>query len=190
MIRNEPMIPTVTRALGYRIVLLSALAASALPGCGKGGATAGAESAAGDEHPLVGSPAPDFDLPPENGKKAPSLSAAKGKVVLVDFWATWCAPCKASFPKWEALSRMHPDLVVIGVSEDDEKDGIDAFVKETGASFAIGWDGEKSVAQAYKPGTMPTAFLVDKNGLVRYVHSGFRAGDEKLIEAKVKSLLE
>jgi cytochrome c biogenesis protein CcmG/thiol:disulfide interchange protein DsbE len=164
-----------------------------LPGCSKGGASAGAESPSGEgeESGLVGGPAPDFELAAENGKKPASLSAAKGKVVLVDFWATWCAPCKASFPKWEALSKKYSgDLVVIGISEDDEKDGIDAFVKETGATFAIGWDGDKGVAGAYKPGTMPTAFLVDRNGLVRYVHSGFRAGDEKLIAAKVKSLLE
>jgi thiol-disulfide isomerase/thioredoxin len=167
-----------------------AVACSALPGCSKGGASAGAESASADEHSLVGSPAPDFELAAENGKKPASLAAAKGKVILVDFWATWCAPCKASFPKWEALSRKYDDLAVIGISEDDEKDDIGAFVKETGASFAIGWDGDKGVASAYKPGTMPTAFLIDKNGLVRYVHSGFRAGDEKLIDAKVKSLLE
>jgi thiol-disulfide isomerase/thioredoxin len=177
---------------GPRTALAAAIvvACSALPGCSKGGASAGAESASGDEHSLVGGPAPEFELAAENGKKPASLAAAKGKVVLVDFWATWCAPCKASFPKWEALSRKYDDLAVIGISEDDEKDGIDAFVKETGATFAIGWDGDKSVASTYKPGTMPTAFLIDKNGLVRYVHPGFRAGDEKILDAKVKSLLE
>jgi len=178
---------------GSRTAIAASLAVlcSLLAGCSKGGESAGAESPSSEEGGLVGSPAPDFDLPAENGKKPASLSAAKGKVVLVDFWATWCAPCKASFPKWEALSKKYSgDLVVIGISEDDEKDGIDAFVKETGATFAIGWDGDKGVAGAYKPGTMPTAFLVDRNGLVRYVHSGFRAGDEKLIAAKVKSLLE
>jgi peroxiredoxin len=173
-----------------RFTFVAALSAGAF-GCEKGGGSAGAASASGEEHSLVGSPAPDFDLKPENGKTPASLSAAKGKVVVVDFWATWCAPCKASFPKWQALSKkLGSDVVVIGISEDDEKDGIAAFAKETGATFPLGWDSDKSVASAYKPGTMPTTFLVDRNGLVRFVHSGFRAGDEDAIEQKIKSLLE
>ena len=167
-------------------MLLTGLSAAA---CDKEGA--GAESPGGEKNPLIGSPAPDFDLPAQAGGKRASLSSVRGKVVLVDFWATWCAPCKASFPKYEALAKSHGDAVaIIGISEDDEADGIADFAKETGVSFTLAWDRDKSVASTYHPGSMPTSFVVDGNGLVRFAHSGFRDGEEATIDKEIKSLLE
>jgi cytochrome c biogenesis protein CcmG/thiol:disulfide interchange protein DsbE len=169
---------------GIPAVLAAALVLAA---CDKG--PAGAASPAGDQHPLVGSPAPAFDLEAQSGGKRGSLAAAEGKVALVDFWATWCAPCKASFPKYEALARKYGDsVVVIGISEDDEADGIRDFAKETGATFTLAWDKDKSVASAYRPSSMPTSYIVDKNGLVRFVHTGFRNGDEIVLDRELKSL--
>lgn len=165
------------------------MAALSTSACDKGGA--GAASPDGDKHALLGSPAPEFDLPAQSGGKRASLADAKGKVVLVDFWATWCAPCKASFPKYQAIvSKYGGAVVLLGLSEDDEADGIGAFAKETGVTFPLAWDKDKSVASSYQPGSMPTSFLVDKNGLVRFVHAGFREGDEARVEAELKSLLE
>jgi peroxiredoxin len=80
-------------------------------------------------------------------------------------------------------------VVVFGISEDDEPDDIAGFVKETGVKFPVAWDAKKSVASGYQPETMPTLFIVDGNGLVRFVHLGFRDGDEADVEAKIKSLL-
>jgi peroxiredoxin len=157
-------------------------------GCDEGGK--GAATPSGN-HPLVGKPAPEFSLPAQSGAKRASLESEQGKVVLVDFWATWCGPCKASFPKYEALAKKYSDgVAVIGIAEDDESDGIKAFAAETGATFPLAWDAEKSVAASYRPESMPTSFIVDKNGLVRFVHSGFRDGEEKEIEAQLKSLIE
>lgn len=158
-----------------------------MTGCDKSGP--GAESA-GAKHPLIGSPAPDFELPAQHGDSVASPSAASGKVTIVDFWATWCEPCRMSFPKYEALrKKFGDDLVIIGVSEDDEPDGIAAFGEDTGVGFALVWDKDKSVASSYSPEAMPTSFIVDKNGLIRFVHEGFHPGDEASIEAQVKSLL-
>jgi peroxiredoxin len=157
-------------------------------GCDNG---QGAASPSGGSSPLVGNPAPSFDLPAQSGGKRVALSRASGKVAIVDFWATWCAPCRASFPKYEALSKKYPDdLVIMGISEDDDADGIADFAKETGATFALAWDTDKSVASSYHPDSMPTSYIIDKNGLVRFVHNGFHEGEELEIESQIKSLNE
>lgn len=140
------------------------------------------------EHPLEGAPAPDFDLPALTGGNA-SPSARAGRVVLLDFWATWCEPCRKSFPEYQALSAEYgAELAVVAVSEDDEAAGIDRFVQETGATFPIAWDGDKAVARRYQLRGMPTLFIIDKSGLIRFVHAGFRPGDEGQIRAAIDSL--
>jgi peroxiredoxin len=76
----------------------------------------------------------------------------------------------------------------VGVSQDDEAEGIAAFRSETGATFPIVWDDGKSVAKSYDPPSMPTAYVIDKNGIVRFVHVGYRPGDEATLEEEVRSL--
>jgi peroxiredoxin len=159
----------------------------ALGGCA--GAAGGAGSA-GTSHPLLGAPAPAFELGEVSGRGQQSLRAHAGKVVIVDFWATWCEPCKQSFPAYQKLlGELGPQLVVVGVSQDDDPKGIAAFLAETGAKFPIVWDDGKAVAKAYDPPTMPTAFVIDKNGIVRFVHVGYRPGDEAALEEEARSLL-
>ena len=165
-------------------VLLAAAAA-----CAPASNSSGSAALPTTSHPLRGEPAPDFSLSARKGGAA-SLSAYAGHVVLVDFWATWCEPCRLSFPQYQALARRHgSDVVVLGISEDDEDAGIDRFIEETGAGFPVAWDGDKSLAQRYRINSMPTLFIIDKNGLVRYVHQGFRPGDEGQIDAAIRSLM-
>jgi peroxiredoxin len=150
----------------------------------------GGANSAVDSHPLVGAPAPAFELAEVGGGKQ-SLAAHAGKVVLVDFWATWCQPCKQSFPAYQKLvERLNGEVVVLGVSQDDEAQGIPAFRSETGAKFPLLWDDGRAVAKSYDPPTMPTVFVVDKNGIVRFVHVGYHAGDEDKLEQEVRSLLQ
>jgi peroxiredoxin len=141
------------------------------------------------DHPLSGAPAPDFSLKARGGASA-SLGEHAGKVVLIDFWATWCEPCRSSFPEYQALLARYADrVVVLGISEDDEEQGIDRFAEETAVRFPLAWDSDKAVAQRYQITGMPTLFIIDQSGLVRFVHAGFRPGDQHQISAAIDSLL-
>lgn len=157
-----------------------------LLGCAGGG---GGASSPASSHALIGAPAPDFELPAVGGGEQ-SLAAHSGKIVVVDFWATWCEPCKESFPAYQRLVQtMGGKVVVLAISQDDDDDGIAAFVADTGAQFPVLWDESKSVAKSYDPPTMPTAFVIDESKIVRFVHAGYRAGDEAKLEEQVRSLL-
>ncbi len=159
-----------------------------LAGCGPQGS--GAATSASAEHALLGAQAPDFTLPAQSGGETASLSTAKGKVAIVDFWATWCEPCEESFPHYEALNKeFGDDLVILAESEDEEPDPIAAFAKKTGVTFPLAWDGDKTVAGLYDPPGMPTSYFLDRNGIVRHVEVSFKAGSEEAIRAKVQELI-
>ncbi|HEX4445891.1 MAG TPA: TlpA disulfide reductase family protein [Polyangiaceae bacterium] len=167
------------------------IAGVVLTGCG------GAQSvtdAPADKGGLIGNPAPEFKLEALNGaKETISLDRLRGQVVLVDFWGTFCDPCKKSFPKLQALGdRYRADgLKVVGISEDDEDDRgkIRPFAEAYGAKFALAWDGDKAVARRYGPETMPSSFLIDRRGVVRFVHVGFHDGEEVEIDREIRELL-
>ncbi len=143
---------------------------------------------------LVGHKAPDFSVKAvANGKGQLSLADLRGKVVLVDFWGTFCEPCKKSFPKLQDLYTKYSasGLTIVGISEDepDDKGSIPGFASSFGAKFTLGWDEDKAVAHAYKPQTMPSSFIIDRKGVVRYAHVGFHDGEEVEVEKEIKELL-
>jgi cytochrome c biogenesis protein CcmG/thiol:disulfide interchange protein DsbE len=164
----------------------------ALGACGGTGASSGdANSAADATHPLIGNPAPAFSLDSVNGKGKIAMAGLSGKVIIVDFWATWCDPCKKSFPKLQDLNVKYKasGLNIIGLSEDDERAGIKDFGTTYGAEFPLVWDGDKAVAGKWNPGSMPATFIVDRKGVVRFIHRGYHDGEEVEIEKEVKGLL-
>jgi peroxiredoxin len=180
--------------------ILAALAAAAALGLGcdaamGGGGTGGAPLASADgQSGLVGNPAPDFSVATvANAHGSVSLHQLRGKVVLVDFWGTFCGPCKSSFPKLQALSAKYAGsgLQVVGISEDEAEDKgkIPTFASTYGAKFAIAWDEDRSISQRYRPETMPSSFLIDRRGVVRFAHAGYRGGDEAELEKEVQELL-
>ena len=179
----------------FALTPLACLAsAAALAGCAETGGGAGADSPSSDKG-LVGNPAPDFSVARAVGSKGTiSLSNLAGDVVVIDFWGTFCEPCKKSFPKLQDLSAKYKEngLRVIAISEDEveDKDKIGPFAQTYGAKFAIGWDEDKSIARHYKPETMPSSFIVDRKGIVRFTHVGYHDGEEVSIEKELKELLD
>ena len=155
----------------------------------------GAASAAAGAHPLVGAAAPELSAELITGEGPSTLKDASGRVVIVDFWATYCAPCKKSFPKYQELAdQFGGDLAVIGVSVDDPEDitkeQIEEFAKTTGVKFAVVWDKARATAPKYTPPKMPTSFVIDKTGVVRHVHAGYESGEETRIQAEIEALLK
>ena len=146
---------------------------------------AACSSAAG---PSVGQPLPKLGslLP---GAKIPATS---GKVVLVDFWASWCVPCEASFACMNRLQSSYSakGLVIIGISVDEEKAGFDAFVAKQKPSFTVVHDSAHKAAESFSPPGMPTSYLVDRKGNIRYIHKGFKgASTEKDYTKEIEALL-
>ncbi|MFT3784298.1 MAG: TlpA disulfide reductase family protein [Nibricoccus sp.] len=137
----------------------------------------------------VGAPFPTLDTFSLEG----TLPDTSGRVVLVDFWATWCAPCKASFPAYSAMQKELADrgFTVVAVSVDKEAKEYAAFLKKFAPGFATVRDGaQKLVAAVNVPG-MPTCYLIDRKGVLREIHSGFHGdADAKELRAKILKLLE
>lgn len=173
--------------LPLRATLLAAalLGPAALTSCNTGGA-----AHAVSDHPLLGVAAPALEVPTPDGKGRVTLADHAGKIIVVDFWATWCEPCRKSFPAYQKLTEdFSGKVVVLGVSVDETPGDIHAFVKATGAKFPIGWDEAQTAARSYHPPKMPTSFIVDSSGIVRFIHAGFSAGDELGLREEVKSLM-
>ena len=136
-----------------------------------------------------GPKAPSFSL--DSVTTSGKVTIPAGKVTIVDFWATWCEPCKKSFPKLQELYVKYKSngLEIAAISVDDEKKGIAEFAKAHGpAKFPVGWDDGKKVAAAYKPESMPTTIIVDKEGNIAHTHKGYHDGEADEIEREIKAL--
>ena len=133
--------------------------------------------------------APVFNLPGDG--KSHDLSRLKGKVVYIDFWASWCVPCRKSFP-WmnEIRSRYGKDkLQIIAINLDADRSEAAKFLKKIPATFDIAYDPDGEVAARYGLQVMPSSYLVDKNGNLILAHKGFREGEATEIETKIQKLL-
>lgn len=138
----------------------------------------------------AGARMPEIGLKDLRGEKIDAASL-EGKVVIVDFLASWCGPCKQELPVLEALYKKYKGrgLVVVGVSVDQELSNLKTLLEQVPVSFSVVHDAEHKVAGRFKPPRMPSSYVVDRKGIVRHVHGGFREGDGKKLEAEVLSLL-
>lgn len=116
----------------------------------------------------------------------------KGKVVIVDFWASWCGPCKESFPAMNDLAKKYADrgVVVIAVNVDENRSDMDGFLKQNPASFTVLRDSAQKLVERTGVSTMPSSFVVDQAGKVRFTHSGFHGEKtRKQYVQEIESLL-
>jgi cytochrome c biogenesis protein CcmG/thiol:disulfide interchange protein DsbE len=115
----------------------------------------------------------------------------RGRVVYLDFWASWCAPCRKSFPWMDELQKKYGDLglTVIGVNLDRERDKAYTFLSKLKPGFKIAFNPDGSVAEKYQVKGMPSSYLIDRQGNIVYTHLGFEEKEAKVIEDQIKELL-
>lgn len=151
-------------------------------------ATAALARASGPVRP--GQPAPELRLPKADGTVV-SLAGNRGKVVLVDFWASWCGPCKASFPALDALYQELRDrgFEVIAVNVDERRTDANAFLADKPHTMSVVFDPKGTAPSAYGVTGMPTSFLIGRDGRVRFVHIGYTSKTVEAYRREIEQLL-
>lgn len=131
--------------------------------------------------------APDFRLP--GFKSEVKLSAYRGKVVYVDFWASWCGPCRKSFPWMNEIQKKYGNRVkIIAVNLDQDRAEADKFLKHNPPKFTIAFDAAGKAAEAYKVKAMPSSYLIDSKGRIVSSHAGFRSQDKQELEKLIAEM--
>ena len=180
----------LSAAAGLSMVLVVASACGGGKPSAKDPSSAGSSDGDNKAGPAeVGKNAPELSVQTVNGKGQVTLDSLQGKVAIVDFWATWCGPCKQSFPKLEELAKQNSGKVqVVGISVDDKSDGVADFAKSNGATFPIGWDDGHAIANRWKVDSMPTTYILDSSGKVRFIHAGYHDGEADAIAKELATL--
>ena len=139
---------------------------------------------------LEGQAAPDFALKSSTGENL-RLSEYRGDVVMINFWATWCGPCRQEMPLLDELYNRYQRVGfnLLGVNIDDDSGRAMRMVEELGVDFPVLFDARKEVSKLYEVEAMPVTVIVDRLGTVRYVHHGYKPGYEDKYLDQIRSLL-
>ena len=135
-------------------------------------------------------PAPDFTLASNQGKNI-KLSELSGQVVMINFWASWCGPCRQEMPLLDAMYKKYSPLgfTILGVNvEEDSKPG-KKLIRDLKVTFPILYDTSNKVSKMYNVLAMPTTVIVDRNGRIRYIHQGYAPGYEDKYAKQVSKLI-
>ncbi len=119
------------------------------------------------------------------------LAKYRGKVVYVDFWASWCGPCKLSFPFMQQLAMHYPasDLAIVTINVDRQRSAADAFLRQVRSNLPVIYDATGDLAQTWKVADIPTSLVFDREGAMRFRHQGFFPGKVREYEAHVAQLV-
>jgi peroxiredoxin len=135
--------------------------------------------------------APDFTLRTMNGPNL-RLAEQRGRVVMVNFWATWCGPCRQEMPQLDRLYQKYKSsgFVLLGVNVDDDARKAGDVAAKLGITFPVLLDTDKAVSKLYDLSTMPSTVIIDRDGKVRYLHRGYLAGYEDNYDKQIRELLK
>ena len=139
---------------------------------------------------LEGQTAPDFALKSSTGENM-RLSEYRGDVVMVNFWATWCGPCRQEMPLLDELYQRYSRVGfnLLGVNIDDDSRRAMQMIEELGVNFPVLFDASKKVSELYDVDAMPVTVIIDREGTVRYVHQGYKPGYEDKYLTEIRTLL-
>jgi peroxiredoxin len=137
--------------------------------------------------------APHFTLEAYSGRRVTLTQVLQDGPAVIDFWATWCSPCREALPQLQALHEKYSErgLTVLAISQDDPRSQpkIGPFVRSQRLTFPVLLDGDHRVARLWRVSTLPTTFLVDPSGRIVALHRGYRDGDERILEDEILALL-
>ncbi len=135
--------------------------------------------------------APDFTLPSSKGDNV-RLAEQRGQVVMLNFWASWCGPCRKEMPLLDAMYQRYSSagFVLYGVNVEEDNTDAKKLLKELGVTFPVLFDTESKASSLYNVDAMPTTVLIDKKGQVRFVNRGYKAGDENKYRDQIRELIK
>jgi peroxiredoxin len=135
-------------------------------------------------------PAAEFSLPARGGPPV-ALSALRGQVVLVNFWATWCGPCRKEMPLLEQIHRKYAPLgfTLLGINVEEDTTHMEAFLGDVPVTFPVLLDPANHVSKLYDVAAMPSTVIIDRKGQVRYIHQGWQPGDESRYQDVIRQLI-
>jgi peroxiredoxin len=139
----------------------------------------------------MGKPAPQFDLPSRDGKDV-SLAQYRGQVVMINFWASWCGPCRQEMPLLESMYKTYGKrgFVLLGVNVEPDSNAANNWLKQTPVSFPVLYDTQSKVSQLYNVTGMPTTVMIDRKGNVRMIHQSYKTGDENGYMSNLMALMK
>jgi thiol-disulfide isomerase/thioredoxin len=140
--------------------------------------------------PSSNGPAPQFTLDSRGGPKI-SLAQYKGQVVMLNFWASWCGPCRQEMPLLENIYKKYNKLgfTLIGVNVEPDSKEAEGFLKQTPVSFPVIYDKDSAVSKAYDVQGMPSTVIIDRKGNIRVLHRGYKPGDENEYLDSIRTLV-
>lgn len=177
--------PRASSSASRCLPLLAAFLLGAVA-CGGGGK--GAADASQTDSGIVGATAPDAEFAPLLGGEPLKLSALRGQVVLLDFWASWCVPCQEELPLLDDMAARlsGKGIELIGISIDEEKSDAERFLERKKSwTLKLGHDPEQAGAKLFNPPKMPTSYVIDRAGVVRHMNAGFEREDIAKVEAQL-----